>query len=50
MFVWTPSMLNSASAVRALRTAARHDDPCTSTMSLANSESYWGLITNPARP
>ncbi len=40
MLVWTPSMLNSVRAVRALRTAARQDDACTLTISLASSESY----------
>ena len=50
MFVRTPSMPNSARAVRALRTAAGNDDPCTWVMTLASSESYRGLVTSPARP
>ncbi len=50
MLVWMPSMPNSARAVPALRSAAGHDVPRTWTMTLASSESYWGLTTCPGRP
>ncbi len=50
MLVATPSTPNSDRAVSALRIAARHEDPCTATITLASSESYCGLTTSPGRP
>jgi len=43
-------MLNSARAVRVLRSAAGNDVPRTWVMTLASSESYRGLKTSPGRP